>query len=90
MITQEIEIAEEFSNPNVNYNVLMSELRTRINNLEKDLKSVKDPVVKGFVQDELIKVREKYFGYLKIDIELQHLMLSNPEIYGGGNPDETV
>ena len=74
MITQKIEIEEEFSDPNVNYNVLMSKLRTRINTLENDFKSVDDSIVKGFIQKELFKLRKEYFGYLKIDIELQHMM----------------
>lgn len=82
MITQTIDPDEEFLNPNINYRVLMSALRKRIVDLEDDIKVVKDPVVKGYVQQELISVRKEYFNYLKIDLELQHLVLSNPEIYG--------
>ena len=48
----------------------MSKLRTRINTLENDFKSVDDSIVKGFIQKELFKLRKEYFGYLKIDIEL--------------------
>lgn len=90
MITQKIDVEEEFSNPNINYNVLMNKLKTRINHLEEDIKSVKDPIVKGFIQKELIESREKYFGYLKTDIELQHMVLCNPEIYGDGDKNENI
>lgn len=90
MITQKIEIEEEFSDPNVNYNVLMSKLRTRINTLENDFNNVDDSIVKGFIQEELFQLRKEYFGYLKIDIELQHMMLIHPEVYGGGNIDENI
>ena len=90
MITQKIEIEEEFSDPNINYNVLMSKLRTRINTLENDFNNVDDSIVKGFIQKELFKLRKEYFGYLKIDIELQHMMLIHPEVYGGGNIDENI
>ena len=90
MITQKIEIEEEFSDPNVNYNVLMSKLRTRINTLENDFNNVDDSIVKGFIQKELFKLRKENFGYLKIDIELHHMMLIHPEVYGGGNIDENI
>ena len=82
MITERIDPDEEFYNPNINYDVLMSKLRNRIIDLEADLLVVSDVKVKAFVQDELISLRKEYFNYLKIDLELQHLVLSNPEIYG--------
>ena len=87
---QEIDPDDEFSDPNLNYRVLMSKLRTRINDLEKDVKNICDPVIKGLAVQELIETRETYFGYLKIEIELQHLMLSNPEIYGIGDKNESI
>lgn len=82
MITQQIDITEEFSNPNVNYDVFMKKLKNRIVTLEEDVNNIKDAKVKGFAEEEITKLRQKYFDYLKIDLELQHLMLSNPEIYG--------
>lgn len=82
MITQQIDITEEFSNPNVNYDVFMKKLKNRIVTLEEDINNIKDAKVKGFAEEEVTKLRQKYFDYLKIDLELQHLMLSNPEIYG--------
>ena len=88
MITQRIEPTEEFYNPNINYDVLMSKLRSRIINIEEDVKNIKDPIVKGFAEQELISLREKYFDYMKTDLELQHLVLSNPDIYNKGDGDE--
>lgn len=82
MITERIDPDEEFYNPNINYDVLMSKLRNRIIDLEADSLVVSDVKVKAFIQDELISLRKEYFNYLKIDLELQHLVLSNPEIYG--------
>ena len=90
MITRRIDPAEEFTNPNVNFDVLMKKISNRIITLEEDFNNVEDPVVKGFILQEIILLREKYFDYLKVDIDLQHLMLSNPDIYGGDKDDEEV
>lgn len=90
MITQRINPEEEFSNPNVNYDVLMKRLSGRIIDLESDMLNISDPVVKGFALQELISLRQKYFDYLKVDMELQHMVLSNPDIYGEGEKDEDI
>lgn len=82
MITQRIDVTEEFSNPNINYDIFMRKMKNRIENLEEDINNIKDPKVKGFAEEEVMKMRQKYFDYLKVDLELQHLVLSNPEIYG--------
>ena len=87
MITQRIDDEEEFLNPNINYDVLMSKLRNRILDLEEDVRNIKDPIIKGYAFRDLIETREKYFDYLKIDLELQHLVLSNPDIYNKGGDD---
>lgn len=87
MITQRIEPSEEFENPNVNYQILMNKLSNRILLLEEDLKNAQDPIVKGFIEQELLDARREYFNYLKIDLELQHLVLSSPEIYGIGDDE---
>lgn len=87
MITQRIEPSEEFKNPNVNYQILMNKLSNRILLLEEDLKNAQDLIVKGFIEQELLDARREYFNYLKIDLELQHLILSNPEIYGIGDDE---
>lgn len=81
MITQRIDLEEEFFNPNVNYEVLMGNLRNKILMLEEDINNIKDPEVKGFAENKMIELRKEYFNFLKIDLELQHLVLSNPEIY---------
>lgn len=81
MITQKIDEVEEFINPNINYDVMMSKIRNRILNLESDIQNVQDPVVKGFATEELIKLRKEYFDYLVVDLKLQHMMLTNPEVY---------
>lgn len=85
MITERIEPDDEFLDPNVNYRILMSILQNRILVLEKDFENVQDASVKGYIQQELFDARKEYFNYLKIDLELQHLVLSNPDIYGAGD-----
>lgn len=88
MITKRIDPAEEFTNPNVNFDVLMKRISNRIIDLEADFNNVEDAVVKGFILNEIISLREKYFDYLKVDMDLQHLMLSNPDIYGSGEDND--
>lgn len=81
MITQKIDNDAEFINPNINYDVLMKKMRKRIEVLELDVNNINDAAVKAFAEKEILALRQKYFDYLKIDLELQHLVLSNPEIY---------
>lgn len=88
MITERIDPDEEFYNPNINYDILMSKLKNRILDLENDLLVVSDPKVQTFIQDEVISLRKEYFNYLKIDLELQHLVLTHPEIYKGRGDKE--
>ena len=90
MITKRIDPIEEFTNPNVNYDVLMKKLSNRIIDLENDVLNISDPIVKGFALKELISLRERYLDYLKVDMELQHMVLSNPDIYGEGEKDESI
>lgn len=88
MITQKIDANEEFYNPNLNYEVLMKKMQKRIETLELDITQIKDTAVKAFAEKELMALRQTYFDYLKTDLELQHLVLSNPEIYGGNKEVE--
>ena len=90
MITEKIDQNEEFINPNINYSVLMSKLKTRITNLEEDFSVIQDPILKGMALNEIISLRKTYFDYLKVDLELQHLVLSNPDIYNNGDKDESI
>ena len=68
----------------------MKKLSNRIIDLENDILNISDPIVKGFALKELISLRERYFDYLKVDMELQHMVLSNPDIYGEGEKDESI
>ena len=92
MIIEKITNDDEFFDPNINYEVLMSKIKSRIIILEEDLKNVKDPEMKGIISNKILELRESYFDYLKVDFELQHVMRSNPNIYnvGRGDEDETV
>lgn len=81
MITQRIDPIEEFQDPNINYSVLMSRLSKRIIDLEEDFQNTKDPIVKGFIFKEILETRKEFFDYLKVDLELQHLVLTNPDAY---------
>lgn len=81
MITQRIDPDEEFQDPNINYSVLMSKLSKNILDLEEDFQNVKNPAVKGFIHEQILKARREFFDLLKVDLELQHLVLTNPDAY---------
>lgn len=83
MITQKIDNEEEFMDPNLNYDVLMTQMKNRIQILELDYQNVEDHYIKGVIKKEIISLRKEYFDYLKVDFDLQHTIRSNPEIYGG-------
>lgn len=92
MITQKIQNDEEFFNPNINYQVLMSVIKKRILVLEDDIKNIKDSKIRGMAEKEMFELRKQYFDYLKVDFELQHMMKTNPDVYGlnGGEENEDI
>lgn len=66
-ITQE----EEFFSAEVNYTLVCTEYRQRIQKLQQDLAVISDPEVKGFAESLYLKLRKEYFDLLKVDIDMQ-------------------
>ena len=88
MITQKIDNEEEFLDPNINYSVLMNQIKNRIQTLELDYQNVEDHYIKGIIKKEIISLRKEFFDYLKVDFDLQHTIRSSPNIYGGNNNED--
>ena len=69
---QSINFDEEFVNPNVNYAILLTELRQQIETLQTDMAAIQDPSVLGFAQQLYVDRKVKYFNLLKMDLDMQH------------------
>ena len=63
---------EEFLNPEINYKVLLSELRQKLERLQKDMQIIEDPTVFGFAEKLYLHYKEKYFSILVYDLDMQH------------------
>lgn len=62
---------EEFLDPNVNYRILMAELRERIVKLQHDINNIQDEVILGLAQKEYTDLKIRYFKLLRDDLFLQ-------------------
>lgn len=67
---KEIDLSQEFSNPDVNLMILLKEMEDEIRVIQQDLLVIKSPIIKGFAQSQYLKYKEKYFLLLAKDLEL--------------------
>ena len=65
---------EEFYDININFTVLLSELKQQIQLLQEDLLAIQNPQLRGMAQDLYVKLKIQYFDLLKDDLRLQHKM----------------
>lgn len=70
-----IPMDQEFINPNVNYRILIIELRERIMNLQHDRNAIKDPELRGYAEKLYFNLKQEYFNLLSKDLSLQHQMI---------------
>lgn len=63
---------EEFLNPEINYRILLSELRQKLETLQEDLSKIQDPAVLGFAEKQYLHYKERYFNILVYDLDLKH------------------
>lgn len=64
---------EKFSDPNMFFNSLTSEIKYRLSNLELDLVHINDTELKGMAQQLYTELSLKYFQLLKDDLTLQRM-----------------
>ncbi len=64
---------EEFINPNRNFEVLMMELRDRIEKIRLDIIHINDPELKGIAENLYIDLKIKYFKLMRDDLHLQKM-----------------
>lgn len=72
---------EEFLNPNLNYQILLAELRERIEKIQKDMLVIQDHEVMGAAQQIYTELKVEYFRLMRDDLDLQH-KFSTQDIIG--------
>lgn len=72
---------EEFLNPNLNYQILLTELRERIEKIQKDMLVIQDHEVMGAAQQIYTELKVEYFRLMRDDLDLQH-KFSTQDIIG--------
>lgn len=72
---------EEFLNPNLNYQILLAELRERIEKIQKDMLVIQDHEVMGAAQQIYTELKLEYFRLMRDDLDLQH-KFSTQDIIG--------
>lgn len=80
----DMDLAQEFANPDVNLLILLKEMEDELRLIQLDLTNVQSPIVKGLIQKEYLKLKERYFYLMAKDLELLKMYEStedeNPEI----------
>jgi tyrosine-protein phosphatase YwqE len=71
---------EEFLDPNMNYRILLTELRERLQNLQHDIEAIQDQEVKGLATQIYTDLKIQYFKLLRDDLYLQE-KFSTQQIY---------
>jgi hypothetical protein len=71
---------EEFLDPNMNYRILLTELRERLQNLQHDIEAIQDQEIKGLAIQIYTDLKIQYFKLLRDDLYLQE-KFSTQQIY---------
>lgn len=67
---QEIDLSQEFSNPDINFLILLKEMEDELKLMQLDLTQIQSPIIKGAAQKLYIDLKERYFYLLAKDLEL--------------------
>ena len=73
MPIDDIDVAQEFSNADVNLLILLQELEKELRLMQIDLTEIKSPIIRGMAQKEYLRLKEKYFYLLAKDLQLLKL-----------------
>lgn len=79
MNVNNIDLTQEFSNPDVNFVILLNEMETELKLIQLDLTNIQSPILKGLAQKEYLRLKEKYFYLLAKDLTLLKLYEINNE-----------
>lgn len=63
---------DEFSDPNWNYAILLTELKERIVDLQYDINNIRDPELLGVATKLYTDLKNNYFNLLVVSMNLEH------------------
>ena len=78
-MTNEVDLTQEFNNPDVNFLILLQEMEQELRLIQLDLTQIKSPIVKGLAQTEYLSLKKEYFYLLEKDIELLKMYQTDNE-----------
>lgn len=76
-MTEDIDLSQEFTNPDVNFMILLKEMEQELRMMQQDLLHIQSPIIKGFAQKQYLRYKLIFFGLLAKDLELLKLYESN-------------
>ena len=78
-MTNEVDLTQEFNNPDVNFLILLQEMEQELRLIQLDLTQIKSPIVKGLAQTEYLRLKKEYFYLLAKDLELLKMYQTDNE-----------
>ena len=78
-MSEDIDLTQEFNNPDVNFLILLQEMEQELRLIHLDLTQIKSPIVKGLAQTEYLRLKKEYFYLLAKDLELLKMYQTDNE-----------
>ena len=78
-MNDDIDLTQEFNNPDVNFLILLQEMEQELRLIQLDLTQIKSPIVKGLAQTEYLRLKKEYFYLLAKDLELLKMYQTDNE-----------
>lgn len=78
-MSDDIDLTQEFNNPDVNFLILLQEMEQELRLIQLDLTQIKSPIVKGLAQTEYLRLKKEYFYLLAKDLELLKMYQTDNE-----------
>ena len=57
-MSDDIDLTQEFNNPDVNFLILLQEMEQELRLIQLDLTQIKSPIVKGLAQTEYLRLKK--------------------------------
>ena len=78
-MSDDIDLTQEFNNPDVNFLILLQEMEQELRLIQLDLTQSKSPIVKGLAQEKYLQLKKEYFYLLAKDLELLKMYQTDNE-----------
>ena len=78
-MSDDIDLTQEFNNPDVNFLILLQEMEQELRLIQLDLTQIKSPIVKGLAQEKYLQLKKEYFYLLAKDLELLKMYQTDNE-----------